>query len=87
MVMLLQAVFTRKHIAQFFVGHISDLPGGRESLPSVMQQIERTERVLKTLWRERHETMAGWLDQYRALEKQSEHLRQTAMLTLQNVLG
>ena len=27
MVMLLQAVFGRKHIAQFFVGHISDLPG------------------------------------------------------------
>ena len=87
MVMLLQAVLGRNHIAQFFVGHISDLPGGRESLPSVMQQVERTERVLKTLWRERHESMAGWLEQYRTLEKQSEHLRQTAMVTLQNVLG
>ena len=87
MVMLLQAVFGRKHIAQFFVGHISDLPEGRESLPSVMQQIERTERVLKTLWRERHQAMAGWLEQYQALEKQSEHLRQTAMVTLQNVLS
>jgi hypothetical protein len=87
MVMLLQAVFGRKHIAQFFVGHISDLPEGRESLPSVMQQIERTERVLKTLWRERHQAMAGWLEQYRVLEKQSEYLRQTAMVTLQNVLS
>lgn len=87
MVMLLQAVFAKKHIAQFFVGNISDLPEGGESLPSVMQQIERTERVLKTLWRERHQATDGWIDQYRALEKQSEQVRQTAMLTLQNILG
>lgn len=87
MVMLLQAVFAEKHIAQFFVGHISDLPGGRESLPAVMAQIERTERVLKTLWRERHESSTGWLEQYRQLEKQSEHLRHSAMATLQNILG
>jgi hypothetical protein len=87
MVMLLQAVFAQKHIAQFFVGHISDLPEGRESLPSVMQQIERTERVLKTFWRERHQTVEGWLDQYRELEKESERLRQTAVVTLQNILG
>ena len=87
MVMLLQAVFTGKHIAQFFVGHVSDLPEGRESLPSVMQQVERTERVLKTLWRERHQSMTGWLDQYRVLEKQSDRLRETALITLQNVLS
>jgi hypothetical protein len=87
MVMLLQAVFGGKHIAQFFVGHISDLPEGRESLLSVMQQVERTERVLKTLWRERHHAMSGWMDQYTALEKQSEHLRHSAMATLQNVLS
>lgn len=86
MVMLLQAVFAGKHIAQFFVGHISDLLEGRESLPSVMQQVERTERVLKTLWRERHAAQEGWLEQYQVLEKRSEHLRHSAMATLQNVL-
>jgi hypothetical protein len=87
MVMLLQAVFAGKHIAQFFVGHISDLPEGREPLPSVMQQVERTERVLKNLWRERHQAMAGWLEQFRVLEKQSDQLRRTALITLQNVLN
>ena len=87
MVMLLQAVFAKKHIAQFFVGHVSDLAEGGESLPSIMQQVERTERVLKTLWRERHGATTDWLDQYGALEKQSEHLRHSAMATLRNVLG
>src|SRR5205823_12458299 len=46
-VMLLQAVFNQNHISRFFVGNISDLPLGRESLASAMQQVERTERVLK----------------------------------------
>jgi hypothetical protein len=87
MVMLLQAVFAKKHIAQFFVGHVTDLHEGHEPLPSIMQQVERTERVLKTLWREKHETRAGWLEQYGTLEKQSEHLRHSAMATLRNVLG
>jgi len=51
-VMLLHAVLRQKRISRFFVGHISDLPEGRDSLSSAMQQVERTERVLKTLWRE-----------------------------------
>jgi hypothetical protein len=87
MVMLLQAVFAGKHIAQFFVGHVCDLPEGRESLASVMQQVERTERVLKTLWRERHQPMSGWLEQYRVLEDQSDQVRRTALITLQSLLG
>ena len=87
MVMLLQAVFTGKHIAQFFVGHVSDLPEGRETIPSVMQQVERTERVLKTIWRERHQSRPDWLEQYRVIEKQSDQVRRTALITLQNVLS
>src|SRR6185295_13142375 len=51
-VMLLQAVFSDKRISRFNVGGISDLPEGRESLASSMQQVERTERGLKTLGRE-----------------------------------
>lgn len=86
-VMLLQAVFDNKRISQFFVGHISDLPGGHESLASVMQQVERTERVLKSLWRERHHAKPGWTEQYRLLETQSEQVRRTAMILLQNLLG
>ena len=86
-VMLLQAVFSNKHISRFFVGNISDLPEGRESITSAMQQVERTERVLKTLWRERHQPKTRWTDQYRLLETQSEQVRRTALIILQNLLG
>ena len=85
-VMLLQAVFNKKHITRFLVGNISDLPGGRESLASAMQQVERTERVLKTLWRERHELKSGWTEEYRLLETQSEQVRRTAVTILQKLL-
>jgi len=87
MVMLLQAVFTKKKISRFFVGNISDMPEGRESLASAMQQVERTERVLKSLWRERNQPANGWIDRYRELENQSEQVRRTALTVLQNLLG
>ncbi len=86
-VMLLQAVFCNKRISRFFVGQISDLPEGNESLAAAIQQVERTERVLKTLWRERNQPSPGWADQYRALEAQSEQIRRTAMNILQNLLS
>jgi hypothetical protein len=69
------------------VGNISDLPEGRESVASAMQQVERTERVLKSLWREQHESRAGWAEQYRALEAQSEQVLRTALIILQNLLA
>jgi hypothetical protein len=86
-VMLLHAVFTNKHISRFFVGNISDLPEGKESFASALQQVERTERVLKSMWRERNESNAGWIDRYRVLEAQSEQVRRTAMIILQNLLA
>jgi len=51
-----------------------------------MQQVERTERVLKSLWRARHHTQPGWLDEYRSLESQSEQIRKTAFTILHNLL-
>ena len=81
-VMLLQAVFANKRISRFFVGNISDLPEGRESFASAMQQVERTERVLKTLWRERNQPKSGWAEHYRVLEAQSEQVRRTAFVIL-----
>jgi hypothetical protein len=86
-VMLLQAVFARKSISRFFVGNISDLPEGREPLATAMQQVERTERVLKTVWSERHQVEQGWIEQYRHLETRSEQIRRTALTILQNLLG
>jgi len=86
-VMSLEAVFSNKRISRFFVGNISDLPEGRESFAAATQQVERTERVLKTLWRERNQPKAGWAERYRILESQSEQVRRTAMIILQNLLG
>ncbi len=86
-VMLLQAVFAKKRISRFFVGNISDLPEGRESVASALQQVERTERVLKALWRERHQAKASWFEDYRLLEAQSEHVRRTALTIFQHLLG
>jgi hypothetical protein len=86
-VMLLYAAFNRKRISRFLVGNISDLPSGRDSLASAMQQVERTERVLKALWRERHHAQPGWIEQYRILETQSEQVRRTASTILHNLLG
>ena len=86
-VTLLQAVFDKKHISRFLVGHVSDLPEGRESVSSAMQQVDRTERVLKTLWRERNQGLPDWSKQYRALELQSDQVRRTAMTILENLLS
>jgi hypothetical protein len=86
-VMLLQAVFDNKRISRFIVGNISDLPEGRESLASALQQVERTERVLKTIWRHRNQPKTGWTEQYRVLESRSDQLRRSALVILQNFLG
>jgi hypothetical protein len=85
-VMLLHAVFGKKRISRYFVGHITDLPEGHDSLNSAMQQVERTERVLKTLWRERHHEDKGWINQFRQLEFQSDQLRRSASVLLENLL-
>lgn len=85
-VMLLHAVKSRKRVSQFFVGHISDLPEGRDTLASAMQQVERTERVLKSVWRELHEQRGGWQKQYRGLESQSELIRRAALIILEHLL-
>jgi len=85
-VMLLQAVFERRKISRFFVGNISDLPEGRESLASALQQVERTERVLKAMWQERNHNSNGWIQRYRLLETQSEQVRRSAITVLENLL-
>lgn len=85
-VILLCAVGGAKRITRFCVGNITDLPEGRESLASAMQQVERTERVLKTFWRERHEDEPGWTDRYRQLESQSEQIRRAAFILLETLL-
>ncbi|MBI3881200.1 MAG: hypothetical protein HY301_14195 [Verrucomicrobia bacterium] len=86
-VMLLKAVIRGKRISRFNVGGICDLPQGRESLSAMMQQVERTERVLKTVWRGQNDTKPGWSARYRILEAQSDQVRRTALTLLENLLG
>lgn len=86
-VMLLHAVIEHKRIARFFVGNISDLPEGRESFASALQQVERTERVLRSLWRERNAAQPGWVEKYYALALRSEPVRRGGLIVLQNMLG
>ena len=86
-VMLLQAVAARQRISRFCVGNISDLPEGRETFASVVQQVERTEGVLQSLWRERHQVEPRWMEEYRALELQSEQVRRSALILLQTLLA
>lgn len=86
MVLLLHAVLGRKRITRFSVGNISDLPEGRESLASAIQQVERIERVVKSLWRERHGTGPGWAEHYRKLEAQSAEVRRAAVIVLEKLL-
>ena len=87
MVMLLRAAFTHKQISKFCVGSISDLPQGRESFASAVQQVDRTERVLKSLWLEWNQPKMGWAEQYFLLQTQSDQVRRTALLVLRNLLG
>jgi hypothetical protein len=86
-VMLLNAVFSGRRISRFFVGSISDLPEGRDSLASAVQQVERTERVLKTLWLERNQSKPGWADHFARLAGRSDEIRRTAMSVLASALG
>jgi hypothetical protein len=86
-VMLLHTVFRGKRISRFCVGNISDLPEGRESLASAIQQVERTERVLKSLWRERQQETPGWTEVYSVLEARSEQVRRAALTVLANLLA
>ncbi len=86
LILLLLGVAAARRISRFSVGDITDLPHGRDTLDSAVQQIERTERVLKMFWRERHRQSPGWFDRYRALETQSEEVRRSAGGILRSLL-
>ena len=68
---------------------ITDDASGRSSLPSAMQQVERTERALKVYWREKanNNNYINWQDEFRRLDAQSESIRSAAMTILRRTLG
>ena len=86
LVLLVHALKGHKNVTRFAVGNISDLAGGKESLSAAIQQVERTELVLKSLWREYHNPDPDWIQQYRILETKSSQARQAAISILENQL-
>jgi hypothetical protein len=87
MVILLKAVLGKKRISRFSVGNLSDLPEGRESFSSALQQVERAERVLRSVWRERNQHNQAWPAEYETLAARSSDVRRTAFAVLQNLLS
>ena len=85
-VILLNGIIAKKRISKIPLGEINDLPQGRDTLAAAMQQVERTERVLKLFWRERNEQQSDWPDRFRVLDAQSENIRASALVILQNLL-
>lgn len=69
------------------LGSISDDEAGRGRLDGAMQQVERTERVLKLYWRERHADDQNWRNNFRKLDTQSEKIRSAAMVIFEQVLA
>ena len=67
---------------------ITDDPAGREQLANAMQQVERMERMLKQFWREKQINTGArdWTDEFRRLDFQSEQIRGTALVILQQIL-
>lgn len=86
-VTLLLAVMNKRRICRFSVGNVSDLPQGREPLAAAVQQVERTERVLKTVWLERNRSQPDWYEHYALLVVRSEQVRRTALTVLGNLSG
>ncbi len=86
-VTLLLAVLNKRRISRFSVGKITDLPEGRESLAAAVQQVERTERVLKTVWLERNQSRPDWYEHYATLIARSEQVRRAALTLLGNLSG
>lgn len=86
LVILLQGLAGRKQLTRLPLGDISDLPQGQETFASALQQVERTERVLKLLWREQNQQRADWAKQFEELETASERIRRAALIILRNLL-
>jgi hypothetical protein len=69
------------------LGRIEDEDQGRNKLEGAMQQVERTERVLKLFWRERHVEDRDWREEFRRLDAQSEQVRGAAMVIFEQILA
>lgn len=88
-VIFLHGLDAKKRIDKVELGELEDQDQGRDSLAAAMQQVERTERVLKLVWRERNarrDTSNQWQTQFRVFDQRSEQIRGAALVILQNLL-
>ena len=89
-VLLLHALAGQEHhrgLRNVKLGKINDDEAGRSRLDGAMQQVERTERVLKLYWRERHIDDQDWREKFRMLDEQSEKIRSAAMVIFEQILS
>lgn len=84
--LLLQA-WGRK-VSTVSLGGITDESEPRDTLTGALQQIERTERVLKVAWRDekKDNDVRDWVKEFRMLEEQSKQIIGAAMTILENSL-
>ena len=70
------------------LGQVVDPSKFRDTLTGALQQIERTERVLKVAWRDRKilNRAKNWVDEFRLLEQKSREIIGAAMTVLENSL-
>lgn len=84
----MQGVRPMRTIKKVELGELTDEPTGRGDLAGAMQQVERTERVLKLYWRELKGPQDPlWPEKFRILDHQSEQIRGAAMVILQQILA
>jgi hypothetical protein len=88
-VLLLQAYVGQtpmRGVRKVKLGKIVDEEAGRSRLDGAMQQVERTERVLKLYWREKNRDDRSWREHFRILDGQSEKIRSAAMVIFEQIL-
>ena len=79
----------RYQIHSFQLGTLQDEIGFRR-YRDCLDQIERTERMLKLLWREIYEplyTSGDFINQYHRLDQRSTSIRENARITIRTLLG
>jgi len=78
------------NITKMNLGDISDDNSFRK-YQDCLDQIERTERMLKLLWREiyesRYQNQQDFIDEYDQLDRRSTSIRENARIIIRNILG
>ncbi len=77
-----------RRLSTVSLGGVTDPSESRDSLTGALQQIERTERVLKVAWRDKkmRDRANDWVKDFRILEERSKEIIGAAITILHNSL-